>query len=35
MLTEENKMKRISFSLDHVDPMTHLFDDMEDVVHVD
>ncbi|KAE8956833.1 hypothetical protein PR001_g31592, partial [Phytophthora rubi] len=34
-LTEENKMKRISFSLDHVDPMTHLFDEMEDVVHVD
>ncbi|KAE8988764.1 hypothetical protein PR001_g21950 [Phytophthora rubi] len=29
MLMEENKMERISFSVDHVDPMTHLFDDMK------
>jgi hypothetical protein len=35
MLTEENNTKRVTFNVDHVDPTTHLFIDMEDIVHVD
>jgi hypothetical protein len=35
MLTEENKTKRVAFSVNHVDPTTHFFIDMEDIVHID
>ena len=34
-LTEENKMKRAEFCQAHVNAQTRLFDDMEDVIHVD
>ncbi|KAG3088615.1 hypothetical protein PI124_g14326 [Phytophthora idaei] len=35
MLSEGNKTKRIAFCVEHASAATHLFDDMEDVVHID
>ncbi|KAG3079676.1 hypothetical protein PI124_g12758 [Phytophthora idaei] len=35
MLSEGNMTKRIAFCVEHVSTATHLFDEMEDVVHID
>ena len=34
-LTDDNKLQRLAWCLDHIDPNTNLYDDMLDVIHLD
>ena len=34
-LTDQHKLDRLKFALDHIDPFTGVFNDMEEIVHID